>query len=85
MGLPGTARYGTLCCDLLITAIVAIFAYRARFPAQQDLAFASTLTAMLLVSPVSWDASLPLLLVPIAVAGATPAVCVGCRLHSFWS
>ncbi len=39
-----------------------------RTPAEQDLAFASVVTAMLLVAPVTWDASLPLLLVPIAVA-----------------
>ncbi len=65
---PALARYGTLLSDLAITAIVVTFAYRARSSAQQDLAFASTVTAMLLVSPVTWDASLPLLLVPIAVA-----------------
>jgi Glycosyltransferase family 87 len=65
---PALARYGTLLSDLAITAIVAVFAYRARTPAQRDLAFASTVTAMLLVSPVTWDASLPLFLLPIAVA-----------------
>jgi Glycosyltransferase family 87 len=65
---PALARYGTLLSDLAMTAIVAAFAYRARTPAQRDLAFASIVTAMLLVSPVCWDTSLPLLLVPIAVA-----------------
>jgi len=64
---PALARCGTLLSNLAITAIVARFAYRARTSAEQDLAFASIVTAMLLVSPVTWDASLPLLLVPIAV------------------
>jgi len=65
---PILARYGTLLSDLAITAVVATFAYRARTRLQQDLVFASSATAMLLVSPVTWDASLALLLVPIAVA-----------------
>ncbi len=65
---PALARYGTLLSDLAITAIVVTFAYQARTLAQQDLAFAAMVTAMLLVSPVTWDASLPLLLVPLAVA-----------------
>jgi hypothetical protein len=65
---PALARYGTLLSDLAITIIVAVFAYRARSPAQRNLAFGSIVTAMLLVSPVTWDASLPVLLVPIAVA-----------------
>jgi len=64
---PALARWGTILSDLAITAIVAMLAHRARSSAQRDLAFASVVTAMLLVSPVTWDTSLPLLLVPIAL------------------
>jgi hypothetical protein len=61
------ARWGTYGSDLAIAAIVATFAYRARTLVERDLAFASAVTAMLLVSPVTWDITLVLLLVPIAV------------------
>jgi hypothetical protein len=61
------ARWGTYGSDLAITAIVATLAYRARTLAQRDLAFALAVTAMLLASPVTWDITLVLLLVPIAV------------------
>jgi hypothetical protein len=64
---PTLARHGTLLCDLVVTAITATLIHQARTPAQRQLAFASTVTAMLLVSPVTWDTSLPLLLVPFAV------------------
>ena len=64
---PALARWGTVLSDLAITVIIATFVHRARTSAQRDLAFASVVTAMLLVSPVTWDFSLPLLLVPIAV------------------
>jgi alpha-1,2-mannosyltransferase len=64
---PALARWGTILSDLAITAIVVMFIRRARTLGQSDLAFASVVTAMLLVSPVTWDVSLPLLLVPIAV------------------
>jgi alpha-1,2-mannosyltransferase len=64
---PALARWGTLLSDLVITVIIATFAHRARTFAQRDLAFATVVTAMLLVSPVTWDFSLPLLLVPISV------------------
>jgi len=64
---PALARWGTWLSDLAITVIVATFVHRARTSAQRDLAFALVVTAMLLVSPVTWDFSLPLLLVPIAV------------------
>jgi hypothetical protein len=64
---PAAARYVTLLSDLLATALVATAAYRARTRDQSDLAFAMAVTAMLLVSPITWDYSLPLLLVPLAV------------------
>ncbi len=47
---------------------MAVVAYRARTRDQRDLAFALATTVMLLVSPITWDYSLPLLLVPVAVA-----------------
>jgi alpha-1,2-mannosyltransferase len=61
------ARWGTLLSNLAITAMVATVVHRARTLTERDLAFATTVTAMLLVSPVTWDHSLLLLLVPIAV------------------
>jgi alpha-1,2-mannosyltransferase len=64
---PVLARWGTVCSDLAITALVTMCAYQARTAAQRDLAFGITVTATLLVSPVTWDISLPLLLVPAAV------------------
>ncbi len=63
---PAVARYGTLVSDLIVTAIVVVLAHRAKTPTDRDLAFGSAATAMLLVSPVTWDYSVPLLLVPIA-------------------
>jgi alpha-1,2-mannosyltransferase len=75
---PNTALayWGALCSNLTITLIVARVVYRARTLTERDVALASTVTAMLLVSPVTWDFSLPLLLVPIAViarsAGKSP-------------
>jgi hypothetical protein len=61
------ARWGTLLTNLTITAAIAQLAFRARGLVQRDLAFAAAITAMLLVSPVTWDISLLLLLVPITV------------------
>ena len=64
---PALASVGTLLSDLGITLTVAALAYLARTQAQRELAFGLVVTAMLLVSPVTWDTSLPLLLIPIAV------------------
>jgi alpha-1,2-mannosyltransferase len=64
---PALASIGTLLSDLGITVIVAALACLAPTRTQQELAFGSVMTAMLLVSPVTWDTSLPLLLIPIAV------------------
>ena len=61
------ARWGTLFSNLAITIIVVIATRQAQTRSQQDLAFATIVTAMLLVSPVTWDTSLLLLLVPIAI------------------
>lgn len=64
---PALAKWGTYGSDLAISAIVVRFAHRARSPVERDLAFALTLTAMLLAAPVTWDVTLVLLLVPFAV------------------
>jgi Glycosyltransferase family 87 len=64
---PALARWGTLFSDLAITVIAAMLAYRAQTRAQREIAFALTVIGMLLVSPVTWDFSLPLLLIPFAV------------------
>jgi Glycosyltransferase family 87 len=68
---PILARLGTMLSDLVVTLLVSVVAYRARTLSQRDSALATTVTAMLLVSPVTWDISLPLLLVPIAVIART--------------
>lgn len=65
---PAVARAGTWLSDLVATAVVGVVAYRARTRDQADLAFALATTAMLLVSPITWDYSLPILLVPLAIA-----------------
>ena len=71
---PAVAWWGTLLSDILITAIVVKCAYRARTLIQRDLAFGVTITAMLLVAPVAWDFSLPLLLVPILLIAYSPLI-----------
>ncbi len=64
---PFAARGLTLVCDLGVTLVVAKSVYAARSERARDLAFGMVVTAMLLVSPVTWDFSLPLLLVPVAL------------------
>ena len=61
------ARGGTILSNLAITIVLIAFLNRAQTPAQCDYAFTTTMTAMLLVSPVTWDTSLLLLLLPITV------------------
>ena len=68
---PAVARCGTLLSDLAVTAVVVALAYRARTPARRDLACGAAVTAMLLVSPVTWDISMVFLLVPIALIART--------------
>jgi hypothetical protein len=75
---PALARWGTVLSDLAVTFIVVISAYRAQTLPQRDLALAITMTAMLLVSPVAWDFSLPLLLVPIAMIIRWPGTLKSC-------
>ncbi len=68
---PTLARSGIVVSDLLVTAVVAVMVHRARTPDQRDAAFATTVSAMLLVSPVTWDISMLFLLLPIAVLART--------------
>jgi hypothetical protein len=64
---PAAARWGTLATDLLATAMVAWAARRARTRDERDLAFGLAMAAMLLVSPITWDYTLPMLLLPFAL------------------
>jgi alpha-1,2-mannosyltransferase len=66
---PVLAHTGTLLSDLAITLAVIKISSQALTVTQRDFAFAAVVTAMLLVSPVTWDFSLPLLLVPLALLG----------------
>lgn len=64
---PGLARVGTLASDAAVTLVVVIAAARALTARQRDLGWGLAFVGMLLVSPVTWDFSLPLLVVPAAV------------------
>ena len=64
---PALARWGTVVSDVLLTLTVTRCTYRTQTRAQEDLAFGVINSAMLLVAPVTWDFTLPLLLVPIAL------------------
>ncbi len=64
---PALARVGTLASDLAVTLLVVAASARARTRPERDLAFSLAVVGMLLVSPVTWGFSLPLLLVPAAV------------------
>ena len=66
------ARWGTLLSNLSVTAIVVVLVCQAKTSRQHDLAFAAMAAAMLLVSPVTWDAALPILLVPFALIARSP-------------
>ena len=67
---PATAQLGTLCTDLAITLLAFLTLRNARDVHESDRAFGVVVTAMLLVSPVTWDASLPLLMTPVAILAA---------------
>jgi hypothetical protein len=75
---PALAAWGTLVSDLVVTALIVNVVRQARTREERDRAFALVVTGMLLVSPVTWDFSLPLLMVPIAViarrAGNSPVI-----------
>ncbi len=64
---PDLALLASGITDLLILASLLPIVWRARTRDQQDLAFALCLTAMLLVSPITWPHSLLLLLLPMVL------------------
>ncbi len=64
---PLLARAGTwISCALAVVAVVVVVR-RARSRSERDHAFATCITAMLLVSPIVWDHYFLLLLLPIAL------------------
>jgi hypothetical protein len=65
---PVLARVGALASCALLVAILARVTLRVRSRADDDRAFGLAVTAMLLVSPLTWEHYLPLLLIPLAVA-----------------
>jgi len=64
---PVLARALTYITCGLLTGAVGWSAWRAESRERRDLAFAAAVVAMLLVSPVTWDHSLLLLLLPVAI------------------
>jgi len=64
---PAAARLGVVVSCSAILAILAWIVRRSKSLLEQDLAFGLAVTAMLLVSPITWDHYLLLLLVPIAL------------------
>jgi Glycosyltransferase family 87 len=63
---PLLARAGTLLTCIPVLAALIWAVRRARTLAESDLSFGLTLTAMLLVSPITWDHYLLLMLLPLA-------------------
>jgi hypothetical protein len=64
---PILARAGTLVsCAILVTLLVR-FTLRVRSRTDEDRAFGLAVTAMLIVSPLTWEHYLPLLLIPLAM------------------
>jgi hypothetical protein len=64
---PQLARLLTLASSAALTVLVFWRSWWAQRGAERDLAFAAATIAMLLVSPVTWDHSLLLLLLPVAI------------------
>jgi Glycosyltransferase family 87 len=64
---PALAKSLTYATSGAITAAVAWSAWKARTIEQRDLAFAAAVIAMLLVSPITWDHNLLLLLLPVSI------------------
>jgi hypothetical protein len=61
------ARTGAFLSCAAVAAILAVLIRRARSRAQCDRAFGAAVTGMLLVSPVVWEHSFVLLLLPVAL------------------
>jgi hypothetical protein len=64
---PLLARVGAVFCWLVLVGIFTWVTLRARSREEKDRAFALGVTTMLLVSPLTWEHYLPLLLLPLAV------------------
>jgi hypothetical protein len=63
---PALARAAGLVSCAVVTGLLAWLVYRARSQPQRDRAFGLAVITMVLVSPISWDHYLLLLLVPLA-------------------
>jgi len=68
---PTMARVGTFLSWSVVLVLWARVVWRARSRAECDQAFALTATAMLLLSPITWDHYLVLLLLPLAFVWLT--------------
>lgn len=64
---PVLARVGGWLSCAVVVAILMWAILRARTPSDHDLAFGLTVTAMLLVSPITWSQNLVLLIVPLTL------------------
>jgi hypothetical protein len=64
---PVLSELGALASVIAILSLAAIAVRRARSCAEQDRAFGLTVTAFLVVGPLSWAHTLLLLMLPIAV------------------
>ncbi|MGH7129554.1 MAG: hypothetical protein ACREIV_13375, partial [Planctomycetaceae bacterium] len=64
---PMLAQIGTVVTDLLIYVVIGAAVLKARSRVEQDCAFGMALIGMLLLSPVTWEHYLLMLLIPIAV------------------
>jgi Glycosyltransferase family 87 len=85
------ARFGILSSYTAVVVALTRIVRRAATPAQQDVAFGLSIIAMLLVSPITWDHYLLLLLIPIAATwihlprSPLPRVVFAATLVALWS
>jgi hypothetical protein len=70
---PTLANVGTLLSVLAATVPVALASMRAKTREARDAAFGFAVAGMLLASPMTWDFSLPLLLLPVALVARESA------------
>jgi hypothetical protein len=70
---PVLARVGGWASCAAVAAALVYAIARARSRAEFDLAFGTTVTAMLLMSPITWSQNLVLLGLPLALLVALPA------------
>jgi hypothetical protein len=65
---PFLASLAIFCTCALILGTLTWVVSRARTQTERDLSFGLTVTAMLLISPITWDHYLLLLMIPLAIA-----------------